>query len=113
MLVHCVAGVNRSVTTLAVFMVLDGMADSVAEAVEMIQERRTVARPLLRYVEWGEAYVRQVRRFGFGASSGDRGGADGGRGERDEDEDDDDEEEGEGAPRIGRYRKKRDKPKKR
>jgi predicted protein tyrosine phosphatase len=97
-LVHCVAGVNRSVTTLAIFLVLEGAAESVEEAVGLIKERRSVAAPLVRYVRFAETYVERVRRFGCG---GDGGGGEGGG-----------EEGWEGDGMQGRrYRKRREKPK--
>lgn len=43
-LVHCAAGVNRSVTTAAVFMVLHGFARSLADAVELIRLKRPAVR---------------------------------------------------------------------
>ncbi len=97
---HCVAGVNRSVTTLAIFLVLEGAAASVEEAVALIKERRSAAAPLVRYVRFAEQYVERVRRCGFGAAGGD-GTTGGGEGE----------EEAEEEMRGRRYRKKRDKPK--
>jgi protein-tyrosine phosphatase len=44
-LIHCWAGKNRSVTTAAIFMVLEGLASSFEEAVQMIQSVRPVANP--------------------------------------------------------------------
>lgn len=101
-LVHCVAGVNRSVTTLAIFLVLEGAAASIVEAVELIKERRSVAAPLVRYVRFAERYVECVRRCGYGGERGD--GAE---------EDEDEEEDGQGEMRGRRYRRARDKPKQR
>ena len=101
-LVHCVAGVNRSVTTLAIFLVLEGAADSIVEAVELIKERRSVAAPLVRYVRFGEKYVERVRRFGYGGERGDGAEVEGEEGEDEQ-----------GKMRGRRYRKARDKPKQR
>lgn len=98
-LVHCIAGVNRSVVTLAIFLVLEGAAESVEEAVELIKEKRNVASPAVRYIRFAERYVERVRRFGSGGEGGGGGGG-GNGGDKEEDE-------MEGR----RYRKKRDKPK--
>jgi hypothetical protein len=99
-LVHCVAGVNRSVTTLAIFLVLEGAAASIVEAVELIKERRSVAAPLVRYVRFAEQYIERARRCGYGGERGD--GAE-----------EDEEEDGQGEMRGRRYRRARDKPKQR
>lgn len=101
-LVHCVAGVNRSVTTLAIFLVLEGAAASIVEAVELIKERRSVAAPLVLYVRFAEQYVERVRRFGYGGERGD--GAE---------EGEDDDEDGQGDMRGRRYRRARNKTKQR
>lgn len=71
-LVHCVAGMNRSVTTLAIYMVLNGMAKNLKEALALIKTRRTIARPLARYKNWAEQYLAAVQQGGGGGGKGGR-----------------------------------------
>ena len=44
-LIHCWAGKNRSVTTAAIFMVLEGLAQTIDDAIAQIQSARPVANP--------------------------------------------------------------------
>ena len=54
-LVHCIAGANRSVTTAAVFMALEGYAPTFADALRVIRSVRPQANPMRSYREWGAA----------------------------------------------------------
>lgn len=56
-LVHCVAGVNRSVTTACVFLVAAGYAPSFDAALRDISDARSVANPLPSYRIWGAAFA--------------------------------------------------------
>jgi predicted protein tyrosine phosphatase len=56
-LVHCFMGVNRSVSTAAVFMALDGLAADFEDGVKRIKAVRGQAGPLPSYRRWGAAFV--------------------------------------------------------
>jgi protein-tyrosine phosphatase len=56
-LVHCYAGVNRSVTTAALFLALHGLAPDVPSAVALIRAKRRVADPYAIYVQWAQTHL--------------------------------------------------------
>jgi hypothetical protein len=56
-LVHCAWGINRSVTTAAVFMALNGLAPSFDAAVLMIKKERRQAGPLKQYRLWAVQFI--------------------------------------------------------
>jgi protein-tyrosine phosphatase len=56
-LVHCAWGINRSVTTAAVFMALHGIAPSFDAAVMMIKKERRQAGPLKQYRLWAVQFI--------------------------------------------------------
>ena len=56
-LVHCFAGINRSVTTAAVYLACDGLVGSFEEGVRAIQSVRKKAAPLPSYRAWGARFV--------------------------------------------------------
>jgi hypothetical protein len=56
-LVHCAWGINRSVTTAAVFMALHGLAPSFDIAVLNIKKERKQAGPLKQYRLWAEQFI--------------------------------------------------------
>lgn len=66
-LIHCVAGINRSVTTCALYLVHSGAFDRVRDAVVHIKVCRPQAGPQERYVVWAEKYL--------ASASGDAAGA--------------------------------------
>jgi hypothetical protein len=68
-LVHCFAGMNRSVTTAAVFMALHGFAADVRAAVDAIKTRRAAADPHQEYIAFGEEYVALVRERAAAAAA--------------------------------------------
>eukprot|EP00762_Andalucia_godoyi_P003357 ANDGO_06643.mRNA.1 phopshatase len=62
LLIHCWAGMNRSVSTAAVFMVLSGYAPGVISAIRTIASHRPVSSPMPKYVRWAAEYVSSVRK---------------------------------------------------
>ena len=54
-LVHCIAGANRSVTTAAVFLTVEGLVPTFAEAVKTLKAARPCAAPMATYRAWGAA----------------------------------------------------------
>jgi len=68
-LVHCFMGVNRSVSTAAVFMALDGLAADFEDGVERIKAVRGQAGPLPSYRRWGAAFVEKAARLERGAAA--------------------------------------------
>jgi hypothetical protein len=49
-------GINRSVTTAAVFLTFCGAVQAFEEGVERIRRVRVQAGPLPQYIEWGKKY---------------------------------------------------------
>lgn len=56
-LIHCLAGVNRSVTTLSIWLVLNKFATSFDTAVEMIRTVRKHVNPIPSYREWAKDFL--------------------------------------------------------
>lgn len=56
-LVHCWAGMNRSVTTAALFLTRMGHFRSLSHAVESFKKVRPVVAPYERYLDWAEEYL--------------------------------------------------------
>lgn len=57
---HCWAGVNRSVTTAAIFLVLAGRATSVVDGIERIKRARNLAGPMQVYVRFAHKWLASV-----------------------------------------------------
>jgi predicted protein tyrosine phosphatase len=60
-LIHCWMGVNRSVTTAAVFLTLHNLSRTVREGIATIKRLRPAADPMPAYVGFAEAFVARVR----------------------------------------------------
>ena len=60
-LVHCIAGANRSVTTAAVFLTVEGLTPSFAEAIKLLKAARPCAAPMSTYRMWGAAACAEWR----------------------------------------------------
>jgi protein-tyrosine phosphatase len=58
-LVHCMWGMNRSVSTTAVYLCHAKVTSSISEALSLIKRSRKLASPQDRYVKWAKLYVSQ------------------------------------------------------
>lgn len=56
-LIHCFAGMNRSVTTTAIWLCLYGVTKTLDEALEMIKILRPVANPRPSYILWAKSFL--------------------------------------------------------
>ena len=69
-LVHCWAGVNRSVSTAACFLVLAGLAPGVEDAIELIRASRPQADPMPAYRFFARSFVQSALAGGSGGVGG-------------------------------------------